>query len=68
MDKARMKHALHLVRSSDMSMIEIALETGYEHHASFTRAFRAAFGMTPVHTRRMAQQAKMLARAGSNPD
>jgi len=64
-DKSRMQRALQLVRNSDLSMIEIALETGYEHPASFTRAFKAAFGRSPVSMRQLARQGKMLSLAGA---
>ncbi|MGE6696376.1 helix-turn-helix domain-containing protein [Hyphomonas sp. NPDC076900] len=50
-DKVRMELALDLIRDSAMSMIEIALETGYEHPASFTRAFKAAYGISPTQMR-----------------
>lgn len=50
-DKIRMELALDLIRDSAMSMIEIALETGYEHPASFTRAFKAAYGISPTQMR-----------------
>lgn len=52
-DKQRMEHALNLVRDSGLSMIDIALETGYEHAASFTRAFKASYGVSPIQMRRM---------------
>ncbi|TPE60499.1 helix-turn-helix domain-containing protein [Sandaracinobacter neustonicus] len=55
-DKARMARALELVRASDLSMIQIALETGYEHPASFTRAFKAAFGHAPLTMRQLARE------------
>lgn len=53
-DKLRMELALDLIRDSNLSMIEIALETGYEHAASFTRAFKAAFGISPIQMRKVA--------------
>ncbi|WP_046977429.1 helix-turn-helix domain-containing protein [Xanthomonas hyacinthi] len=53
-DKLRMELALDLIRDSNMSMIEIALETGYEHAASFTRAFKTAFGISPIQMRKVA--------------
>ncbi len=53
-DKIRMELALELIRDSKISMIEIALETGYEHPASFTRAFKAAFGVSPIQMRYLA--------------
>lgn len=54
-DKLRAEHALELVKNSSKSMIEIALEIGYGHPPSFTRAFKAAFGVSPIQMRRMAQ-------------
>jgi len=53
-DKVRMELALELIRDSKLSMIEIALETGYEHPASFTRAFKVAFGVSPIQMRYVA--------------
>jgi AraC-like DNA-binding protein len=53
-DKLRMELALDLIRDSTLSMIEIALETGYEHAASFTRAFKSAFGISPIQMRKVA--------------
>lgn len=61
-DNLRMEHALTLVRRSDMSMIEIAIETGYEHPASFTRAFKAAYNTTPANMRKMHQQDTYLSK------
>jgi transcriptional regulator GlxA family with amidase domain len=56
-DRLRMEHALHLVRETSTPMIEIALDAGYEHAASFTRAFKAAYGIAPIRMRRMALDA-----------
>jgi len=61
-DKVRMDHALKLVRTSNTSMIEIAFSCGYEHPASFTRAFRAAFAMSPVNMRRLAREANAIGK------
>lgn len=57
-DRVRMAHALPLVRNSEMPMIEIAYEIGYEHPASFTRAFKAAYGVSPASMRRMATDSR----------
>lgn len=54
-DGLRAERALDLVRNTSKSMLEIALETGYEHSPSFTRAFKAAFGVSPKEMRRIAQ-------------
>jgi AraC family transcriptional regulator len=43
--------ALHL-RLRRASVLEIALECGYRNHETFTRAFRAHFGLTPRDHRR----------------
>lgn len=59
-DKRRMERALKLVRSTTLSMIDIAAEVGYDHAASFTRVFKAAFGESPIKVRRMAQQSALL--------
>lgn len=64
-DKIRMEHALNLVRTSALSITQVALETGYEHHSSFTRAFKAAFGMCPAQMRRLTQQSSLLGEARS---
>ncbi len=52
-DRVRMDLALDLIRDSSLSMIDIALEAGYQHPASFTRAFRAAFGVSPIQMRQL---------------
>lgn len=54
-DKLRMERALSLVRDSSLSMIDIGMEAGYEHPASFTRAFKTAFGISPARMRRVSQ-------------
>jgi AraC-like DNA-binding protein len=59
-DRLRLQRALDLVRTSRLSMIQIALETGYEHPPSFTRAFKAAYGVAPVQMRRMAQEGVLV--------
>lgn len=40
---------LHVTRRE---VVEIALDAGYETHGAFTRAFRAAFGVSPSQFRR----------------
>lgn len=61
-DRLRMECALQLVREGATPMIDIAFETGYEHPASFTRAFKAAYGVSPMRMRRMAQDAGLIER------
>lgn len=45
--QVRLARAMALVSGSDMSMIDIAIECGYECPGSFTRAFKLAFGSNP---------------------
>lgn len=59
-DKRRMEHALKLVRTTQLSMVDIAAEVGYEHAASFTRAFKAAYGDAPLKLRRAAQHSSLV--------
>lgn len=46
--RVRLAKAMALVSGSDMSMIDIAIECGYECPGSFTRAFKLAFGSNPT--------------------
>lgn len=50
--KARMARARRLLSETHLPIIEIALALGYEHHASFSTAYRKEFGETPMRTRR----------------
>ncbi len=61
-DKFRMELAFDLVVDSTMSMIEIAMESGYEHPASFTRAFKASFAASPIAVRNAAQAGRVVKR------
>lgn len=57
-DALRAERALELVCNTSKSMLEIALETGYEHSPSFTRAFKVAYGISPREMRRMGKYRK----------
>lgn len=52
--KIRMARARRLLCETRLPIIEIALSLGYEHHASFSTAYRREFGETPMRTRRRA--------------
>lgn len=49
--RLRLERAVHQLRSDDRSILDIALEAGYETHESFTRAFRSQFGLAPSSAR-----------------
>jgi transcriptional regulator GlxA family with amidase domain len=45
--RLRLDSAAHLLLTSRATILDIALETGFENHETFTRAFRAHFQVTP---------------------
>ncbi len=50
--RLRLERAVSRLRLTDQSILDIALDTGYESHESFTRAFKTMFGATPSVIRR----------------
>lgn len=48
----RIKKATVLLRSTDMSVLDIALEVGYDSHEGFIKAFKKVYGVTPNEYRR----------------
>lgn len=49
--RLRLERAAHRLRTTGRSILDIALEAGYETHESFTRAFRSQFGLAPSSAR-----------------
>ena len=49
--RQRLNVALRLVRASDLPVAEIAGRCGYDNASAMTRAFRAAFGVSPRKAR-----------------
>ncbi len=47
----RLKNAVQLLRTTDKSVLDIALEVGYTSHEGFTKAFKKEYGMTPSEYR-----------------
>ena len=45
--RIRLDRAAWLLLISRATVLEVALETGFENHETFTRAFRTRFGVTP---------------------
>jgi AraC family transcriptional regulator len=45
--RIRLDRAAWLLLTSRATVLEVALETGFENHETFTRAFRTRFGVTP---------------------
>jgi len=55
--RTRLEVASHLLRESDRPVTDIAQECGFYDHSAFSRAFRAAMGVTPSEFRRAKEQA-----------
>lgn len=49
---ARLRRAKNLIRRGNLSLIDIAVETGFADQAHFTRVFRKNFGTTPANWRK----------------
>lgn len=49
--KTRLAAASRLLRETDRSIADIAIDCGFFDHSAFTRAFRQATGMTPTQFR-----------------
>jgi AraC-like DNA-binding protein len=54
MSATRMARARRLLAHTNTPLLEVALACGYEHHSSFSTAYRRSFGETPIETRRTA--------------
>src|SRR6185312_10387608 len=50
--RLRLERAAMELRSGAKQVIQIALDAGYEAHEAFTRAFKAAYGVSPAEFRR----------------
>lgn len=50
--RLRMEFAFKSLQSKDESILEIALASGFEDHAAFSRQFKQAFGFSPTHARK----------------
>ena len=50
----RMVRAKRLIQQTNKPLIDVALACGYEHHSSFSTAYRRTYGETPIETRRAA--------------
>jgi AraC family transcriptional regulator len=50
--RLRLERAAIELRSDGKQVIQVALDAGYEAHEAFTRAFKAAYGVSPTDFRR----------------
>ena len=49
---SRMKHAVSLLKSTNLSVTDVAFQVGYENVENFIRTFRKKYGMTPTDYRK----------------
>ncbi|HIJ66184.1 MAG TPA: helix-turn-helix domain-containing protein [Candidatus Hydrogenedentes bacterium] len=54
--RVRLAHAKTLLANPYLRVAEVARQTGFADASYFTRAFRKAFGMTPLQFRKLARQ------------
>jgi AraC family transcriptional regulator len=54
--RLRLERAASELRHGKGSITELALQAGYESHEAFTRAFKNAYGMAPIHFRSQRSQ------------
>jgi AraC family transcriptional regulator len=65
--RLRLERAAHRLKTTSMSVLEIALEAKYDSNEAFTRAFRSAFGVAPSAFR-SASEGRLLARPAIAPE
>jgi AraC-like DNA-binding protein len=56
LQEVRIRHACSLLASTDMKILDIAYEVGYESFSSFSRNFRAKVGVSPSDYRQTNSQ------------
>jgi AraC family transcriptional regulator len=61
--RLRLERAAGALRRSDRTILELALDAGYESHEAFTRAFASHFGMNPSEWRSVAVEPALPAAA-----
>lgn len=50
--RLKLELAFRSLQSKNTSILEVALSTGFDHHAAFSRCFKNAFGYTPSEARK----------------
>lgn len=59
--RLRLERAALELRSGAKQVVQLALDAGYEAHEAFTRAFKAAYGVSPAEFRRATELNAILA-------
>jgi AraC family transcriptional regulator len=63
--RLRLERAAAELRLGDQSVTQIAFNAGYDTHEAFSRAFKASFGIAPIHFRSQKNYATLAATAPS---
>ena len=64
----RLARSLDRLLKSNAGILEIAMDAGFESQAAFTRAFKAAFGLTPGAYRKIGDKSLFLQKARIDAD
>ena len=56
----RLATALDMLARSDAKILEIAVATGFQSQAAFTRAFKQSFGITPAAYRKLGDRGRFV--------
>lgn len=64
----RLANSLDALLHTDLRILDIALNSGYENQESYTRAFKKSFDITPSEYRRLNKQAMFLKKIEIDKD
>ena len=65
--RLRLQRSGRELRDTERTVLEIALEAGYEAHESFTRAFAEMYGVSPSEFRRLRESAPAALESARRP-
>lgn len=63
----RARHAANLLRETDLPLVDICMNSGFDSLRTFYRSFKNAFGITPTQYRRRNEKALSDSRAHPRP-
>ncbi|WP_158965872.1 helix-turn-helix domain-containing protein [Paraglaciecola sp. L3A3] len=66
--RRKMETALSLLKQGNRSVIDVALEVGYESHSSFSRVFKKTFGIAPSQSSQQQLDSALILYKKSNKD
>jgi len=66
--RLRLQIAAYLLKWSDASIVQLAVEAGFETHAGFTKAFSKLYGMSPLQFRKATDLTPFLEFPREHPE